>query len=384
MLTVETVEMAKQKVVTNGNGAVQNLRGLLIAQIRRAGLDRGAPLPSIREISRRHNVTKATAEKAVRALVADGICYAEQGRGVFLAVDDAAALEEKLAATRTIAVVFGYLDYPATDHHFYRQVYEGIQGWIVGGRCNLLKLYNWRVKSDAQKDQELARFASGVDGLIALGVYVDDDLIRLRNTGLPLAVVDFDTESLGIDCALLNDAPAFEELVERTLAESSGEVYFVQVTYEMGEDPSGGARLGIVRRAAERAGRRDVQVISLGADDASRDAEKLRELRERVSSGEAKPAVIFEDEYMVQRVAAHLAAAGRDAMRDYVPAYLGPAEPPAGLERIPALVAAFDFRGLGRTGGELLGARMKRGPGRPARKTVRGDVRECAPQAARE
>ncbi len=376
--------MKKQKVVTNGNGAVQDLRGLLIGQIRQGGLDRGAPLPSIREISRRHNVSKATAEKAVRALVADGICYAEQGRGVFVAVGDAAALEERLAATRTIAVVFGYLDYPATDHQFYRQVYEGIQGWIVGGRCNLLKLYNWRVKSAAQKDQELARFAGGVDGLIALGVYVDEDLIRLRNTGLPLAVVDFDTESLGIDCAFLDDVPAFEELVAKALDASSGDVFFVQVTYEMGEDPSGGARLGIVRRAAERAGRPGVKVISLNTDDTSRDEEKLHELRERVSSGEGKPTVIFEDEYMVQRVAAHLAANGREPMRDYLPAYLGPAEPPAGLERIPALVAAFDFRSLGRTGGELLGSRMKRGPGRPVRKTVRGEVRECAPQAARE
>jgi DNA-binding LacI/PurR family transcriptional regulator len=360
-----------------------DLRGALIGEIRSSGARRGEALDSIRELSRRYEVSKAVAEKAVRSLVEDGICYAEQGRGVFLAVDADDGLESRLVATSTVAVVFGYLEYPATDHHFYRQVYEGIQEWIVGNRCNVLKLYNWRRKTPSQKGAELSRFASGVDGLIALGVYSDEDCIRLRNTGLPLVAVDHDTELLGVDCAVLDDVPAFEELTKRTVDASSGKVFFVQVVYESGEDPSGGARLGIVKSAAERAGRGEVSVIALNADDASQDEERTGIIRDALASGDEGPAVIFEDEYMVARVAGQLASAGYESMRDYVLGYLGPADMPDKLAGIPATVAAMDFRALGRSGAELLGARMKQGAGRAVKRAIRGEVLEHQPQSVR-
>jgi DNA-binding LacI/PurR family transcriptional regulator len=358
--------------------APEQLRVLLIDQVRAARLGRGDAMPSIRAISRAHEVSKAIAERAIRSLVADGICYAEQGRGVFLAVSSDVELESRLVAIKTIAVVFGYLEYPATDHHFYRQVYEGIQEWIVGNRCNVLKLYSWRQKAASQKDAELARFAGGIDGLIALGLYSDEDCMRLRNTGLPLAVVDYEAESLGIDCAIMDDCDTLEQLAARTFEAAPGELFFLHVKHESGEDPSHGARLRIVERVAKQAGRASVKVIALDADDTSRDTQELEVVRTEIAAGTARPAVIFDDEHLVARVAAELSSGDAEAMRDYVLAYLGPQEVPAELEKVPALIAGFDFRELGRAGGQLLEMRMQQGAGRPVKRAIRGEVRELA------
>src|SRR5579862_8307038 len=79
-------------------------RKQILAYLRDSGLHRDARLPSIRQIARRMNTTKAVAERAVRSLVGDGFCYAQQGLGVFLAVENA-----ELRATATIAAIFGGL-----------------------------------------------------------------------------------------------------------------------------------------------------------------------------------------------------------------------------------------------------------------------------------
>jgi len=170
------------------------VREELPERIREQGLRRGSALPSIRKISRIYGVSKAAAERAGRSLVRDGISYTQHGRGVFLAVEDP---EEAMSGSNTIGVVFGFLEYPRTDHCFYRQVYEGTQEWVARSRCNVLKLFSWRAKSASQKANELAHFTSLLGGLVALGIYSDEDCILLRNTGLPLVVLDHDTDAAG-------------------------------------------------------------------------------------------------------------------------------------------------------------------------------------------
>jgi hypothetical protein len=231
------------------------LRRAILAEAHRRGLGCGRALPSLREISRAHGVSKALAERAVAGLVEEGICRAQHGRGVFLAVDGPEAAAEKLAPVLTVGVVFGFQDYPATDHPFYRQVYEGLAEWIAARGANVLKLYNWRTKSPAQKRRELREFAGSLGGLVALGVYSDRDCILLRDAGLPLVVLDYDTGGLGIDCATLDNPGGMLELGRRVAAASSGEVFLVSAQRGSDDDPAPRERRAALERALAETGR---------------------------------------------------------------------------------------------------------------------------------
>jgi DNA-binding LacI/PurR family transcriptional regulator len=356
------------------------LRELLIGEIRGNGMSRGQALPSIRELSRRYGVTKAVAERATRSLVADGICYAEQGKGIFVAVEEPAEIDALLRTSTTICVVFGFLEYARSDHHFFRQVYEGTQEWIAGNRFNVLKLYSWRAKSPAVKDRELQRFAPAVDGFLTLGIYSDEDCIRLRNTGLPVAAIDYDAALLGIDSATFENYGTMKELVSRVVARQPGEILYVSVQREKMDDPSLVERRKALKDVLAAAGRSfdpQKQHVELHVDDGSEDGRLLEAVRGVI--GGAPPALIFEDEYLVARAARALEAGGLRAGEDYLLAYVGPADLPEEIAALPALVAAYDFRALGRAGIELLNDRMKTGPGRPVRTTVPGELREQVP-----
>ena len=78
----------------------------LLEHFRQQGLRRGSALPSIRKLSGIYGVSKAPAERAVRSLVRDGICYTQHGREVFWAVEDP---EEAMSGSETTGVVFGFL-----------------------------------------------------------------------------------------------------------------------------------------------------------------------------------------------------------------------------------------------------------------------------------
>ena len=85
---------------------------------------------------------------------------------------------------------------------------------------NILSLYQWRRKSPQQKEWELEQFSERLAGILAFGIYDDRDCLRIRDTGIPTVVVDYETIGLGIDCIIIDDVPIMRALCERI----SGEV----------------------------------------------------------------------------------------------------------------------------------------------------------------
>src|SRR5919197_4270107 len=68
--------------MSNGNAVgrvVQDLRGLV------AAADTGTRLPSVRELTARHQVSPVTVAEAVRQLVAQGLIETRSGKGTFVA-----------------------------------------------------------------------------------------------------------------------------------------------------------------------------------------------------------------------------------------------------------------------------------------------------------
>lgn len=367
--------MALTPVQKTGNGPTHSdLRSSLLNMIRNKELRRDQCLPSIRELSRRHRASKAAAERAVRSLVADGICRAEQGKGIFLNVDHPKDLDRLLAVPSTITVVFGYLDYPRSDSVFFRQVYEGIQSGITEDNCNILKLYNWKSKPATQKAGELSRFAGSVDGFVSLGIYSDEDMIRLRNTGRPVVAVDFDTHSLGIDCAVFDNGNALRELAREVLRSDPGEIYYLSQDRERTEDPSLLERRDAFAEVLGEAGR-TFQHLN---HTEFRSIRELGRVRKKNATGKC-PFVVTDGDSLVPGTIRSLSRRGLSPGRDYQLAYVGPSEIPTPLIDYPALTVAFEFRKLGNAGAELFARRTKSGPGRPIRLAVPGTVRRHAP-----
>jgi DNA-binding LacI/PurR family transcriptional regulator len=371
-------------VPNNGVGigarSMEELREELLGTLRAAGLRRGAVVPSLREISGRFGVTKAAAERAVRSLVADGVCYTEPGRGAFMAVDSA-----ELVETSTLAFVFGVYEYPRTGVLFYRHVYEGMQEWIFGAGHNVVKFYEWRQKSRLQKTREWARFADRVAGVGVLGVYEDADCMMLRNSGLPVVVVDYDTHSLGIDCAVLDCAGSMRRLGRALLERGAGDLFFVRAAWgATSQDPASEERRRGLKTAAGEAGLTlDAEhVTGLDGGNEKADLERLAARLGDLRAGGKLGAVVCEDGGLVARLTAALGdrrlAAGRDFLLGYTSA-LTPAEE---IAAHPAVLAAFDFRRLGEMGGELLGERLKNGPGRPVRAVLKERIVDWDPAKA--
>jgi DNA-binding LacI/PurR family transcriptional regulator len=361
-----------------GTSSASAVRARLLAEFGAGQLRRGQPVDSIRAIASRLGIGRGAAQKAIRSLVMDGICRAERGRGVFLAVDD----PREVRASRLIGVVSGYLKFPLAGNPIYRQMFDGLDRWIVGEGHNALTLHQWRDKSDAQKARELGQFAGRLAGLVAVGVYSDSACILLRNTGLPLAVADYDTAALGIDCAVTDSRGAARLLAEAVAARGAERVFFVRWRRDATTDPAREERLEGLRGTLAALGRPLAGPFEMSGDRAAEETPALAPLAEAIRSGGARAAVICDDHDVVPEAMRLLGASGLAPGRDFLLGYVGPKPAPAERPAWPALVAAFDFEELGHAAALLLDRRIASGPGRPERTLVSAEILELVPGAA--
>ncbi len=358
----------------------EGLREQLLDGLRRAGLRRGEVLPSLRDISGNYGVTKAAAERVLRSLVEDGVCFTERGRGAFMAVDSSELVEHA-----TLAFVFGEYEYPRTGVAFYRDVYEGFQNWLFDTGYNVMKFYEWRHKSAPQKKREWTQFSDRVAGVGVLGVYSDRDCMLLRNSGLPAVVMDYDTQSLGIDCAVLDCAGSMRRLGRALFERGAADIFLVRPGWgATSADPASEERRRGLKSAAAEAGLslNAEHVIDIGGggerEGFKRLAARLAELRR----AEKRGAVVCEEGVHVPAVTAALEREGLSAGEGFLLGYTSNREPEGEAAGHSAVLAAFDYCELGRIGGRLMAERMSRGTGRPVRALLKEEITVWEPANA--
>jgi DNA-binding LacI/PurR family transcriptional regulator len=343
-----------------------DLRARLIEEFRSKRLRSGQPIESIRAIAERFGIGKSAAEKVVRSLIADGICRAQHGRGVFLAVDD----PQEVKASKLIGVVSGYSQYPLADNVIYRQMFAGLDRWIVGQGHNALTLHHWRNKPVAQKSRELAQYAPQVAGLAAVGIYNDATCILLRNSGLPLVVIDYDASPLGVDSAVTDSLGAARLLGEAIMARGVERAFHVRWRRDGDPDPAREERLEGLRQSLVA---RLVGPVEMANQD---HAEPLAQIARAVRDGPGRTAVVCDDHAVVPGAMRILDELGLAPGRDFLLGYVGPRLAPQETPAWPALVAAFDFETMGQGAGRLLDRRIKAGPGRPERMVLPAEMVE--------
>ena len=291
-------------------------------------------------------------------------------------------------------VFWGFLEYLRIDSLFLfcelfcELFYEGTEEWMARSRCNVLKRFSWRAKSAGRKANRLARFAALLGALVALGIHGDEDCVLLRNTGLPLVVLDYDTELLGIDCAVLDNYRTMYDLGRWLMAEDPAEVFLVSMERLSRDDPALLKRRTALEKAMAEADRRlrPGNIISMVPNDDPTDAEdreRLTPVWQAARQGGRRTAVVSEDEYLVSRIGTTLLDSGLEPGRDLLLAYVGPEDMPDELLPHPAFIGAYGYHGLGRLGTGLLERRIRTGPGRPVKAMVAGVVREYVPAGRR-
>jgi DNA-binding LacI/PurR family transcriptional regulator len=349
--------------------ANRNIRGELLEAMSRERFVKGQRLASIREISQAYGVTKAIAERAVRGLIADGICYAEHGRGVFLAVDSS-----ELRATSTVGIVFGGLESPANS--FFRQLDEGTQGWVAKEGHNVLKLYSWYAKNAGIKAREWSQFSDRLAGVMVIGLYADADVILLRNSGLPVVVMDFDTRSLGVDSVVMDNEETMRQLTSRAIEKGAGELFLVLHARTTTSDPAPAER----RKGFESAISRHKLAPSIARgvytnlkDQACSDL--LAQVVESAQKSEKPPAILAEDEWQFLSLVRSLKEHGLQCGKDFFGGCVA-GEISAELAKTPASVALYDYQSIGAAAAKLLEDRMKSGSGRARTTVIAGKILE--------
>jgi len=325
----------------------------ILKEIRTRGLSPGTKLPSLRVLADRYGVGKAVVEQAFKWLAEEGVCRTVQGKGTFLA----AVPPEEMISAGTVGIVLNYLPYSEENHPFYRAIYEGAAGEAVRRLYNILCIHHWDTKSGFQKKSEIQSFSDTVAGFVALGVYNDEDYLRLRRTDLPVVAVDYDTVMLGVDCVLIDDRGVVSLMTRELLRRGVEEVFFVDIFRTRDYDPSVKERRRSFEESVKSHGGVDADVLYL--DDGGKD---VAPLAERLRKGGGEVGIVCCDEFAASRL---LDRVGLETLRGAVVSYVGGRRPAfPGLEKLPAVIGAVEFRELGRAGIRLLEERIRKGPGR--------------------
>jgi DNA-binding LacI/PurR family transcriptional regulator len=359
--------------VTKHEGAYsyQSVIDRIVREAREHKLEAGARLPSVRALASRYGVGRRIIEQAFRRLVREGLCYAVNRKGVFLAREPLPAVAE----STMVGTVLAYEGYEREDNPFYRLLFEGAEVEITGRGHDLLSLYNWSRKSARQKDLEVERFRDRVAGFLALSVCDERDCLRLRDAGVPVVAVDYETQDLGIDCVVIDNSRVMGSLCERVLGEASGPVFLVDQPRASEGDPAFPQRRAAFEEALAAAGRPVSEENFISLARAGSGSGELEPLLKAAGRAGRRPAAVCMGEFYARELLRRLGAAGPKPGRDFLLAYVGFLAPqhPETAEA-PALIGAVDYRRLGREGVRLLEERIAGGPGRALRRTVGGEV----------
>ena len=202
----------------NGNHSYRAVIQEVLSEARRQNLGADARLPSVRELARKFDVAKGTVEQALRELVREGLCYAVNRKGVYLARELPPAETE----SSTICLVMQYERYREETNPFYRSLFEGAEAEAVNAKHNVLTLHEWRHKDPLQKSREIEQFRQQLAGVLGLAIYDERDCVRIRQSGLPAVIVDNETVDLGLDCVVIDNTAVTASLCERVLAAAPG------------------------------------------------------------------------------------------------------------------------------------------------------------------
>lgn len=172
----------------------KQLKDSIIKQIERGELRPGDRVPSENELARDAGVSRITTKQALAELAQDGWVYRVRGKGTFVA---RALPRDERATRRGIGIFVPHLNNP-----YATRIILGVESELAKEGYHLIFRSGGTPQDEVDSVRDLLR--AGIAGLImwpAPGVYINEELVRLRLARFPIVLVDRYLRGLQVDCA---------------------------------------------------------------------------------------------------------------------------------------------------------------------------------------
>ena len=341
-----------------GTTVVRQVAEAVRARIVREQLQRGALLPSYRELADEFGVAYWTIKRGIDELVAEGVVLQQRGRGIFVNKELALAprplnrLGVICPSSRTSLFTNSYLT-------------EIMHGAMLGAPLKThLSIFSLREDGlvDAAQLGE-----SAVNGVLLLNVENDDYLRTFAQWGTPGVVVDYCAQAAPLDYVACDNAAAAQEMVAYLAARGHRRVAYVsgQMQSSVARPEDRHATL-LVRKSSDVRERRDASVAALRARGMLAGVWNLREnsatlpddLYHQIRSAHNPTALLTNSHHGAFLLQNKLTRRGLRVPEDVsVCAVAG--DQAASHLRPVVTHCRFDFNGMGRLAVELLAARCR-------------------------
>jgi len=174
------------------------LKAILKGKIRRGEFRVGDRIPPERELAELYDVSRITVTRAVRDMVLEGLLKREQGRGTFVSPRPHA---------RSMSIATLVTETREEPSSYILEMFKGIQK-AISARGYSLVFMN-ASGDDAPESAPLKMIREGrLDGLIVVEHMPKGPLARLRETGAPIVLLDWEAALPDVDCVLVDDRQA--------------------------------------------------------------------------------------------------------------------------------------------------------------------------------
>jgi DNA-binding LacI/PurR family transcriptional regulator len=344
-----------------GTTVVRQVADAVRARIVREQLQRGAALPSYRELANELDVAYWTVKRGIDELVAEGVVLQQRGRGIFV--------NKELSLSPRPLDRLGVIC-PSSRTSLFAHFYltEIMHGAMLGAppqtRLHIFSFHEDGLVDAAQLGAE------NIDGVLLINIENDDYLRTFARWGTPGVVVDYCPTTPVMDHVACDNAAAARQVVAHLAALGHRHVAFAAIP----------ARSPVVSRDTA-----DVLLIRESSDVRERQEESLRALQEqgirvlqlakpRLAAGgylneaavadrlaglaDRPTALLTADASFAARLALALQHKGVRVPEDIsVCAVAGDRD--ASFRKPLVTHCCFDFLGMGRLAVELLAARCR-------------------------
>ena len=180
-------------------------------------------VPGERELAREFGVNVKTANKAVSALVAEGVLQRRRGEGTFVSARAASRLRR---GTRTVSYLAHCTREALLAGGYYLEIFRGVEEVFGGNKVQLELVTNEaRGRRPGPPVEEVVR--EGTRGTIAVGIMEEDYLAKLAEGGTRLVLVDYWSPVQLLDSVTVESVAASYQAVRWLLEEGRSRVAFL-------------------------------------------------------------------------------------------------------------------------------------------------------------